>query len=92
MKKKLKVFRVWADHWDWDQYDSFIIVGKDQESVLKQFRADKNGNRIYLGSINDPALGLYGTPYVFGSNQGELHIEEIDLTAPALILASFNAG
>ena len=90
MKKKLKVFRVWADRWDWDQYDSFIIVDKDKESVLKQFETDSLGYRWWHGKVN--TSDCTGAACVFGKDQGELHIEEIDLTAPALILGSFNAG
>lgn len=93
MKKKLKVFRVWADRYDYDQYDSFIIVGEDKESVLKQFEADKYGY-LYRGSVNELPTSKYGqfTKYFFEPDQGELHIEEIDLTTPALILGSYNAG
>lgn len=91
MKKTLKVFRVWPDRYDYDQYDSFIIIGEDKESVLKQFETDKCGH-LYRGPVNNPIFGRSEFCYFFEPNQGELHIEEIDLTAPALILGSFNAG
>lgn len=91
MKKKLKVFRVWTDRWDWDQYDSFIIVDDDKESVLKQFESDKYGH-LYRGPVNNPIFGRSEFCYFFEPNQGELHIEEIDITTPALILGSYNAG
>lgn len=91
IKKKLKVFRVWADRYDYDQYDSFIIVGKDKESVLKQFETDKCGH-LYRGPVNNPIFGRSEFCYFFEPNQGELHIEEIDITTPALILGSYNAG
>ena len=89
MKKKLKVFKVWADRYDYDQYDSFVIVGENKESVLKQFEIDKWGY-LYRGPINVPTA--ISAQYFFEPNQGELHIEEIDLTTPALILGSYNAG
>lgn len=92
MKKKLKVFRVWADRHDHDQYDSFIIVGKDEESVLKQFETDKHGH-LYKGPVNDSPFSKWSDyKYFFEPDQGELHIEEIDITTPALILGSYNAG
>ena len=91
-KKKLKVFRVWVDDCGYDQYDSCIIVGEDKESVLKQFETNKCGDRIYHGPINIVPAGKCWINYFFESDQGELHIEEVDLTAPALILGSFNAG
>ena len=93
MKKKLKVFRVWADHYYFDQYDSFIIVGKDKESVLKQFETGKWGY-LYRGPVNYSPSCWYRSEfaYFFEPNQGKLHIEEIDITTPALILGSYNAG
>lgn len=33
----------------------------------------------------------FGISY-FKSNQGEIHIEEVDLTKPSVVLASYNAG
>lgn len=93
MKKKLKVFKVWADHYDYDQYDSFIIIGRDEESILKQFETDERGNRIYRGPIDDSPFSKWSRfKYVFKPDQGEIHIKEIDITIPALILGSYNAG
>ena len=93
MKKKLKVFRVWADDCGYDQFDSFIIVGMDKESVLKQFEIDDEGDRVYQGLINDLPQGeCRRLKNYFEPDQGEIHIEEIDITTPALILGSFNAG
>lgn len=94
MKKKLKVFRVWADDWGYDQYDSLIIIGEDEESVLKQFETDKDGRRVYQGLIDDSPFSKWCqyNKYSFEPDQGELHIEEIDITTPALIIGSFNAG
>ena len=74
----------------YDQYDSFIIVDESKESVLKRFEIDKWGYSLYRGPINVPSVSP--AQYFFEPNQGELHIEEVDLTAPALILGSFNAG
>lgn len=94
MKKKLKVFRVWSDDFGYDQYDSLIIVGEDEESVLKQFEIYKDGRRVYKGPINDSPFSKWikFNKYFFERDQGELHIEEIDITTPALIIGSFNAG
>lgn len=94
MNEKLKVFRVWADRYDYDQFDSFIIIGKDKESVLKQFETDTKGIRTYKGPVNDSPTSKWPQfdRYLFEQDQGEIHIEEIDITTPALILGSFNAG
>ena len=83
MKKKLKVFKVWVERCGWDEFDSAVIVGDSEESVLKNFIQDKNGCRRYNGGINN---------LFFGSDQGEIKIKEVDVSKPGVVVASFNAG
>ena len=30
----MKVYRVWTDKWDYDEYDEFIVVAKDEDSAF----------------------------------------------------------
>lgn len=30
----MKVYSVWTDKWDYDEYDEFVVVAKDEESAL----------------------------------------------------------
>ena len=90
MKKKLKVFRVWVDDYGYDQYDSAIIVAESREEVLKQIGTNPKGVRIWIGAINDQTISVIRLK--FDADQGEIHVDEIDLTKPGQILTSFNAG
>ena len=82
MKKELKAFLVWVDDCGWDEYDAAIIVGESEESVLSKFEVDKSGCRSYEG----------GCKLWFDKSQGEIHIKEVDLSHPDVVLASFRAG
>lgn len=71
----MKVYNVYPDDYDYDQYKGVVIVAENEAQVLEM--------------LKDPPYG--GATY-FESSQGEIHIEEVDLTKPSVILASFNAG
>lgn len=71
----MKVYNVYPDRYDYDQYDGVVIVAENEAQVLEMLK-------------NPP----YGGAAYFGSSQGEIHIEEVDLTKPSVVLASFNAG
>lgn len=30
----MKVYSVWTDKWDYDEYDEFIVVAKDEDNAL----------------------------------------------------------
>ena len=30
----MKVYRIWADKWSYDEYDGFVVVAKDEDSAL----------------------------------------------------------
>ena len=34
----MKVYSVWSDKWDYDEYDEFVVVAKDSESALEMVR------------------------------------------------------
>ena len=71
----MKVYNVYPDDYDYDQYKGVVIVAENEAQVLEM--------------LKDPPYG--GSTY-FEASQGEIHIEEVDLTKPSVILASFNAG
>lgn len=79
----MKVFRVYVEDCGWDEYDSAVIVAESEESVRNSFVINKYGERDCI---------LDGCDLWFNESQGEIHIEEIDMTKPAVICASFNAG
>lgn len=76
----MKIFKVWVDHYDYDQYDSFVAVAESAEAIKEKFYINEYGKRCYDEDIK------------FGKYQGEIHIEEIDLNKEGVILSSFNAG
>lgn len=83
MKKKLKVFKVWAERCGWDEFDSAVIVGESEEDVLKRFVQDEFGCRTY-----DENSGFL----FFNESRGEIKIKEVNLSKPGVVVASFNAG
>lgn len=64
----MKVYNVWADYYDYDDYDSFVVVAENEDRALEMVK-DK-----------------------FEKHQGEIHVEEEDLTTEHIVLGSFNAG
>lgn len=70
----MKVYLVWPDDYDYDDFDGLVIVAENEDRALELV---KNGRR--------------GKCY-FKEYQGEINIEEVDLTTEGIILESFNAG
>lgn len=70
----MKVYYVWVDKWDYDRYDSLVVVAENKERALEMVET-----------------GNFGGCY-FEEWQGEIHIEEEDLTKEHIVLESFNAG
>ena len=70
----MKAYYVYVDDWDYDAFDTVVVVARDAERALEMV---KNG--------------YYGECY-FKKWQGEIHVEEVDLTAEHIVLTSFNAG
>ena len=70
----MKVYIVYPDRYDYDQYDGVVIVAKNETQVLEMLKYP-------------PYKDTYFEP-----SQGEIHIKEVDLTKPSIVLDSFNAG
>lgn len=70
----MKIYHVWVDRYDYDDYDAIVVVAENEDDAL--FIA-KNWN--------------CGKSY-FRKWQGEIHVEEVALTARCVVLESFNAG
>lgn len=70
----MKVYHVYVDDYDWDEFDAIIVVAENEDRALEIV---KNG--YYDGCY-------------FKEEQGEIHVEEIDLTYEHIVLESFNAG
>lgn len=64
----MKVYYVYPDDYDYDDFDGFIVVAENE------YRA--------LAMVKDK----------FEKHQGEIHVEEEDLTTEHIALGSFNAG
>ena len=70
----MKVYYVYADRYDYDDFDGLVVVAEDKDRVLEMVK-----------------VGYFGKCY-FKEWQGEIHIEEVDLTKEYIVLESFNAG
>jgi hypothetical protein len=71
----MKLYYVYADDYDYDDFDSVVVVAENEDRALEMIN---NG-------------GWSGEGY-FREHQGEIHIEEVDLTVEHIVLESFNAG
>ena len=89
----MKVFKVSVAKVNYDQFDSCVVVAESAEAVRAMFKQVDNpeswaGSRELCLPGEDPQDAAVW----FYNSQGEITIEEVDLTQTALICASFNAG
>ena len=70
----MKVYHVYVDAYDWDDFDAVVVVAENEDRALAMVNS-----------------GYWGGCY-FKERQGEIHIEEVDLTKEYIVLESFNAG
>lgn len=70
----MKVYRVYVDDWDYDEFDAVVVVAENEDKALAMV---ENG---------------YHDRCYFEKWQGEIHVEEVDLTYEHVVLESFNAG
>lgn len=78
----MKVFKVWVEECDYDEYDAAIIVAESAEEIRANF----------LREVYDNCRGYSGEDLFFNDEQGEIHIDEIDTNHAGLLLASYHAG
>ena len=86
----MKVFKVWVDKWDYDNYDSFVCVANSEEEIRSHISVDRYNRRVVDMSGNDD----YEDSVAFEEFQGEIHIEEVNLNVdkPYIVCSSYNAG
>lgn len=87
----MKVFRVWVDDYDYDEYDSFVVVAESEEEIRKRFKYDENAGywRRYEYSIGEKRIRFAESQV---ETLADIHIEEVDLTKESIVCASYNAG
>ena len=86
----MKVFKVWVDKYDYDNYDSFVCVANSEDEIRNHINIDKHNCRVIDMSGNDD----YEDSVWFQDFQGEIHIEEVNLNVdkPYIVCSSYNAG
>ena len=86
----MKVFKVWVDECDYDNYDSFVCVANSEDEIRNCISLNQYGGRVITMDGNE-AYENYITFYDF---QGEIHIEEVNLNVdkPYIVCSSYNAG
>ena len=86
----MKVFKVWVDKYDYDNYDSFVCVANSEDEIRNHISIDRYGCRVIDMSNNDD----YEDSVWFEDFQGEIHIEEVNLNVdkPYIVCSSYNAG
>ena len=86
----MKVFKVWVDKWDYDNYDSFVCVANSEDEIRNHISVDRYNRRVVDMSGNE----AYENYVTFEDFQGEIHIEEVNLNVdkPYIVCSSYNAG
>ena len=86
----MKVFKVWVDKYDYDNYDSFVCVANSEDEIRSHISVDRYNRRIIDMSGNE----AYEDSVAFDDFQGEIHIEEVNLNVdkPYIVCSSYNAG
>ena len=86
----MKVFKVWVDKWDYDNYDSFVCVANSEDEIRNHISVDRYNRRIIDMSGNDN----HEDSVKFEEFQGEIHIKEVNLNVdqPYIVCSSYNAG
>ena len=86
----MKVFKVWVDKWDYDDYDSFVCVANSEDEIRNCISIGKQKRRIIHMDGNE----AYENYIAFDDFQGEIHIEEVNLNVdkPYIVCSSYNAG
>ena len=86
----MKVFKVWVDKYDYDNYDSFVCVANSEDEIRNHISIDRYNRRVIDMSGNE----AYENYVVFDDFQGEIHIEEVNLNVdkPYIVCSSYNAG
>ena len=86
----MKVFKVWVDEWDYDNYDSFVCVANSEDEIRNHISVDRYNRRVVDMSGNE----AYEDSVWFDDFQGEIHIEEVNLNVdkPYIVCSSYNAG
>ena len=86
----MKVFKVWVDKYDYDDYDSFVCVANSEDEIRSHINLNQYGGGVITMDINEDYEN-HSTCYDF---QGEIHIEEVNLNCdkPYIVCSSYNAG
>ena len=86
----MKVFKVWVDKCDYDDYDSFICVANSEDEIRNHISIDRYNRRVIDMGGNDN----YEDIVKFEERQGEIHIEEVNLNVdkPYIVCSSYSAG
>ena len=86
----MKVFKVWVDKYDYDNYDSFVCVANSEDEIRNHISVDRYNCRVIDMSGNDD----YEDSVWFEDFQGEIYIEEVNLNVdkPYIVCSSYNAG
>ena len=89
----MKVFLVWVDKYDYDEYDSFVVVANSEEEIRKDFKFNRWGDRY---NFNEEKYGskhyLCFNPRQFDNDINNIHIEEIKTDKYSIPCVSYHAG
>lgn len=87
----MKLFKVWVDNVEYDEYDSFVCIARSEDEIWDSIKINKCNERVFQLMDDEEFMDSV----CFDDFQGEIHIEEINLdevSAPYIVLASYNAG
>ena len=86
----MKVFKVWVDKCDYDNYDSLVCEENSEDEIRSHISIDRQKRCVIHMDGNE----AYENYVAFDDFQGEIHIEEVNLNVdkPYIVCSSYNAG
>ena len=87
----MRVFKVWVEDWNLDEFDCFVVVSDSRDAILKNFIFNKDYCEYkYNQRDQNGLMPLFKGDQI--KTLDDVHIDEIDLEKECVICSSYNAG
>lgn len=81
----MKLFKVYVETVYCGEYYAGIVAAESAEEIREQFKKDRDGNRTLDLPAADTMRDWDQIPLAFEDEQGQIFIEEIDISKPRVI-------
>lgn len=85
----MKLFKVYVNKAYCGEYYAGIVAAESADEIHERFKTDRNGTR----TLDLPAINILRdwdrVPLAFEDEQGDIFIEEIDISQPLVLLTLY---